>query len=153
MSQQNDELVNFFKQVNKIRIKIKKAENPMDSYEEFKDSEKNEDIIRKGMSQYEDLVTTLKRLKSKKSEILEQLKRNPTKNVNENISKQNQENKNKIKNKNKTDKEKEKEINTDPNIIYTKLSTEPDEGEKNLKEKKKSYKEKKKKFISSKGND
>ena len=150
MNQQNDELVNFFKQVNKIRIKIKKAENPMDSYEEFKDSEKNEDIIRKGMSQYEDLVTTLKRLKSKKSEILEQLKRNLTKNVNENISKQNQENKNKI--KNKTDKEKEKEINTDPNIIYTKLSTEPDEGEKNLKEKK-SYKEKKKKFISSKGND
>ena len=61
----------------------------MDSYEEFKDSEKNEDIIRKGMSQYEDLVTTLKRLKSKKSEILEQLKRNPTKKINEKISKQN----------------------------------------------------------------
>ncbi len=107
-----ENLVNFFKKVNKIRIKIKKAENPMNSYEEFKDIEKEEDIIRKGMSQYEDLVTTLKRLKNKKSKILEDIKNYASKNKGKEI------------------------INNNPNIIYHKISPEKDEKPKEKKEKK-----------------
>ena len=32
MEKNNENLVKFFKKVNKMRIKIKKAENPLDSY-------------------------------------------------------------------------------------------------------------------------
>ena len=128
MEKNNENLVKFFKKVNKMRIKIKKAENPMDSYEEFKDSETDENIIRKGMSQYEDLVVTLKRLKNKKSKILEDIKGSMSKNKTEY----------------KPQKKEEKKIinnNDDKNIIYTKI--EDDKEENQPKETKKPKKERK----------
>ena len=116
MEKNNENLVKFFKKVNKIRIKIKKAENPLDSYEEFKDSETDENIIRKGMSQYEDLVVTLKRLKNKKSKILEDIKGSMSKNKTES----------------KPQKKEEKIIinnNDDRNIIYTKIEDDKEENQ------------------------
>ena len=112
MKKNDENLVNFFRKVNKIRIKIKKAENPMDSFEEFKGTDKEEDIIRKGMSQYEDLVTTLKRLKNKKSKILEDIKNDSSQNKNKEV------------------------ISNNPNIVYHKISPEKDEKPKEKKEKK-----------------
>ena len=56
-----NELYNFFLNVNKMRRDIMKKENPMDSYELFDEDESQEDIIRKGMCQYEDLIKKFKR--------------------------------------------------------------------------------------------
>ena len=67
-------LYKFFLRVNKLRTKLKKAENPSDSFEEFLDTDTLEDVIRKGMSQYDDLISTIKRLKTKNSNILTQMK-------------------------------------------------------------------------------
>ena len=57
---QND-LFKFFKRVNKIRTKAMRGENPNEVYEYFQENEPTELIIRKGMSQYEDLLKIMKK--------------------------------------------------------------------------------------------
>ena len=77
-----DDLQTFFLQVNKIRTDLMRKENPNDTYNYFPKDEQPELIIRKGMSQYEDLVKKFKRMErkggiklSKESEIKESPKK------------------------------------------------------------------------------
>ena len=60
-----DELHHFFLKVNKVRTDVMRKENPNDSYEYFPKDEQPELIIRKGMSQYEDLVKKFRRMERK----------------------------------------------------------------------------------------
>ena len=57
-----EELQKFFINVNKLRTDVMKRENPYDSYEYFSKDENPELIIRRGMTQYEDLVKIFKRM-------------------------------------------------------------------------------------------
>ena len=57
-----EELQKFFINVNKLRTDEMKRENPYDSYEYFSKDENPELIIRRGMTQYEDLVKIFKRM-------------------------------------------------------------------------------------------
>ena len=56
-----NDLYKFFINVNKKRTDIMKKENPLQIYEYFDKDEKKENIIRKGMCQYEDLIKQFKR--------------------------------------------------------------------------------------------
>ena len=138
MEKRNENLVNFFKKVNKMRTKVKSAENPMNSYEEFKDNENDEEIIRKGMSQYEDLVSTLKRLKNKKSKILEDIKNNSPKHKNEEKPQKIEEKKE----KSPKNEKKEKSPKNEKNGKKSKKEKSP-KNEKNEKKEKKEKNEKK----------
>ena len=64
-----DDLQKFFIEVNKIRTDIMKKENPYDSYEYFSKDENPELIIRRGMTQYEDLVKHFKRMERKERKL------------------------------------------------------------------------------------
>ena len=57
-----DDLKEFFIKVNKVRTDVMRAENPYDSYDYFAKDENPELIIRRGMTQYEDLVKKFKRM-------------------------------------------------------------------------------------------
>ena len=52
----------FFIKVNKVRTDVMRAENPYQSYDYFSSDENPELIIRRGMTQYEDLVKQFKRM-------------------------------------------------------------------------------------------
>ena len=60
-----DELHHFFLKVNKVRTDVMRKENPNDSYEYFPKDEQPELVIRKGMSQYEDLAKKFRRMERK----------------------------------------------------------------------------------------
>ena len=67
MSEQKlfDDLHNFFLKVNKVRTDVMRKENPSDSYNYFPIDEEPENVIRKGMAQYEDLVKRFRRMDKK----------------------------------------------------------------------------------------
>ena len=60
-----DELYDFFIKVNKARTDFMRKENPNNSYEYFPKDEEPELVIRKGMTQYEDLVKQFKKIEKK----------------------------------------------------------------------------------------
>ena len=60
-----DELHHFFLKVNKVRTDVMRKENPNDSYEYFPKDEQPELVVRKGMTQYEDLVKKFRRMERK----------------------------------------------------------------------------------------
>ena len=60
-----DDLHKFFLKVNIMRTDIMRKENPTDSYDYFPKDEEPESVIRRGMSQYEDLVKRFKRMERK----------------------------------------------------------------------------------------
>ena len=60
-----DELHTLFLKVNKIRTDVMKKENPNDTYSYFPNDEEPELVIRKGMTQYEDLIKRFKRMEKK----------------------------------------------------------------------------------------
>ena len=64
-----EDLQKFFIEVNKVRTDIMKKENPFDSYEYFSKDESPELIIRRGMTQYEDLVKQFKRMERKERKL------------------------------------------------------------------------------------
>ena len=64
-----EELQKFFIQVNKVRTDVMKKENPYDSYEYFSKDENPELIIRRGMTQYEDLVKKFKLIEKKERKL------------------------------------------------------------------------------------
>ena len=64
-----EELQKFFIQVNKVRTDVMKKENPYDSYEYFSKDENPELIIRRGMTQYEDLVKKFKEIEKKEKKL------------------------------------------------------------------------------------
>ena len=64
-----EDLQKFFIEVNKVRTDIMKKENPFDSYEYFSKDESPELIIRRGMTQYEDLVRQFKRMERKERKL------------------------------------------------------------------------------------
>ena len=60
-----EDLQKFFIEVNKVRTDVMKKENPYDSYEYFSKDENPELIIRRGMTQYEDLIKQFKRIEKR----------------------------------------------------------------------------------------
>ena len=64
-----EELQKFFIQVNKVRTDVMKRENPYDSYQYFSKDENPELIIRRGMTQYEDLVKKFKVIEKKERKL------------------------------------------------------------------------------------
>ena len=60
-----DELHKFFLKVNIMRTDFMKKENPNDTYNYFPKDEEPELVIRKGMTQYEDLIKRFKRMDRK----------------------------------------------------------------------------------------
>ena len=64
-----EDLQQFFIQVNKVRTDVMKKENPYDSYEYFSKDENPELIIRRGMTQYEDLVKKFKKIERKERKL------------------------------------------------------------------------------------
>ena len=103
-----DDLYNFFINVNKVRTDLMKKENPMQTYELLNENEPKENIIRKGMCQFEDLIKQFKRMNKKPNP----KNKKPINNNNASNSNENKSNKKKeVKKKEKEKKEeKEKEI-------------------------------------------
>ena len=60
-----DELHKLFLEINKMRTDVMKKENPNDTYSYFPNDEEPELVIRKGMTQYEDLIKRFKRMEKK----------------------------------------------------------------------------------------
>ena len=141
-----EELQKFFIQVNKVRTDVMKRENPYDSYQYFSKDENPELIIRRGMTQYEDLVKKFKVIEKKErklsrgSENATPVKPNPVKENEDNKKldkklefsgkkeiKDNKKEEMKIKDEKKEEKKVEK---TEENniVVFDDFEKEPDEG-------------------------
>ena len=83
------ELSDFFINVNKKRTEMMKKKNPSQIYELFKSDETKENIIRKGMCQYEDLVKIFKAMKKPKQNVIKKSVKKSKENLNKNEEKTN----------------------------------------------------------------
>ena len=87
-----DELKEFFIKVNKVRTDVMRAENPYQSYDYFSSDENPELIIRRGMTQYEDLVKKFKQMEKKERKLSKDIEKNENKTqIKSNIKKENKE--------------------------------------------------------------
>ena len=145
------ELSDFFINVNKKRTEMMKKKNPSQIYELFKNDENKENIIRKGMCQYEDLVKIFKAMKKPKQNVIKKSVKKSKENLNKNEEKTNnikkeeeKKDENKKENMKEIEEKEEEEMEEIEEIEEVEEEEEKEDEEKKDEDKKENVKKKEK---------